>query len=255
MIARVKIGSPEEIEVTIKSGQSRAVARFSHGTTSPPNSRREVHGVRRSAIQNPQLLDAAIAKVPHDLLACSARSDDQRAVIVQLAENPFRKFHPRKCNRNGPRAEFRFVPDALAHFKSGLEHAIEYGTGFATVKSDLVSIAYLAQNFRLAEQHGIEPGCDSEQVPHGMTVPVAIQRAIQFIERKLVEGRDEQFHGAGAIRGVLAWNAVEFAAIARGKHQRFLEDAARTQLTGGFARLLWRECDTLPQIDRGRAVI
>ncbi len=70
-----------------------------------------------------------------------------------------------------------------------------------------------------------------------------------------MEGRDEQFHRAGAIRGAFARDTVQFAAIAGRKDQRFLENSARTELFSGFARLFGSESNTLPKIDRGRLVI
>ena len=141
------------------------------------------------------------------------------------------------------------------YFQSSLEHAVEHGAGFAVVQRDLVGIANLAQNFRFAQQHGIEPRRDTKQMPHGVAVPMAVERAIQFNGGKLVEGRDEQFHRAGAVRRDFARDAVQFAAIARRKNQRFFEDTARTQLLGGFARLLGSESDALSQLDRSRAMI
>ena len=50
-------------------------------------------------------------------------------------------------------------------------------------------------------------------------------------------------------------HAVQFAAIAGGEDQRLRENAARTQLLGGLARLFGRERDALAQLDRGGAVI
>ena len=120
----------------------------------------------------------------------------------------------------------RFVAHALAHFESGLEHAVQHRPRFAVVERDLIGVAHLAQDFRFAQQHGIEPGRHAKQMAHGVAVPMAVQRAVQFAERKLVEGGEEEFHGAGAIRGKFARHAVEFTAIAGRKDQRFFEDAA-----------------------------
>ena len=193
--------------------------------------------------------------MPDDLFAGRARTDDQRAMIIQLSENTLGKLYAGKRHRNWTGAQFRFVANALAHFQSGLKHAVEDRARFAPIQRNLVGVAHLAQNFRFPEQHRIEPCRDAEQVPHGAAVPVPVERAIQLGEGKLVEGRHEQFHRARAIRRVLAGYTVEFAAIAGRENQRFLKDAARTQLFGGFAGLLRRESEALPQIDRGRPVI
>ena len=118
MIARVRIGSlarnrsHDQVRPIERRGQVFPRDHF------PAESRGEIHGVLRCAIQHAQLLDAAVAEVPHDLLAGRARADDQRAMIIQLAENALGEFHAGKRHRNGPRANFRFVAHALAHFQS-----------------------------------------------------------------------------------------------------------------------------------------
>ena len=207
------------------------------------------------AIQHAQLLDAAVAEMPHDLLAGCARADDQCAMSIQLAEDALGEFYAREGHRNGPRADLRLRSDALAHFESALKHAVEHGARCAVIERDPVGVAHLAQDFGFAQQHGVEPRRDAKQMAHRMAVPVPVERSIQFTGRKLVERCQEQFHRAGAVGREFAGNAVQFAAVAGRKHQRFFEDAARTQLFGGFASLFGAERDALAQRNRGCAVV
>ncbi len=210
----------------------------------------------RRAVQHAQLLDAPVAQMPHHLLARRARADDQRAVGVQLAENTLGQFHSGRTPRKPAARRVPFpLRTRLPDFESALEHAVEDGSGFAVIESDLVGVAHLSQNFRFAEQHRIEPRGNAEQMAHGMAVPVPVERAVQFVERKLMEGREEQFHCAGAVCRILARHAVQFAAIARRKDQRFLEDSSRTQAVRRLPAPARRESEALAQIDRGRAVI
>ncbi len=68
------------------------------------------------------------------LFARRARSDDQRAMIVQLSKNAFGKFYSREGHRHRPRAKFGFVANAFSHFQSGLEHAVEDRARFAAIE-------------------------------------------------------------------------------------------------------------------------
>src|SRR5260370_37871337 len=86
-------------------------------------------------------------------------------------------------------------------------------------------------------------------------IAVTVERTVQFSRRQLVERREEPLHRARAVVSKLAGYAVKFAAVAGGKDQRLFQDSARTQLVGGFARLLDAECDALSQLDGSRAMI
>ena len=255
MSARVRIGSLDGYRSDDQVRPIERLPKLVPGDHFPAETRRQIDGVLRRAVQNAQLLDPAIAQMPHHLLAGRARSDDQRAVIVQLAENAFGKFHAGKRHGNRTRAEFRFVAHALAHLEGRLKHAIEHRPGLAAVQRNLVGVANLSQNLRFAQQHRIQAGRYAEEMAHGVAVTMAVQRAVELAQRKLVERGDEQFDGAGAVNGVFARHSVEFAAIARRKDQRFLKNAARTQLFRGFPRLLGSERHALAHFDRGRAMI
>src|SRR6266849_10269856 len=90
---------------------------------------------------------------------------------------------------------------------------------------------------------------------HRAAIAVTVERTVQFSRRQLVERREETLHRACAVVSQLAGYAVKFAAVAGGKDQRFFQDSTRTQLVGGFARLLDAERDTLAQLDSSRAMI
>ena len=88
-------------------------------------------------------------------------------------------FTPEKATETGRVPKLRFVAYAFSYFQRGLKHAVEDRPRFAAVERDLVGVAHLAQNFRFAEQHGIEPRRDAEQMPHGVAVAMPVERAIQ----------------------------------------------------------------------------
>jgi hypothetical protein len=75
----------------------------------------------------------------------------------------------------------------------------------------------------------------------GLLVAPPVQAAIQNGRVNLVEGGQKKLHGADAVRRRFRRDAVEFAAIAGGKHQRLREDAARAQLVGRSLRLVGSE--------------
>src|SRR6202790_2050497 len=126
-------------------------------------------------IQHPQLLDTAVAQVPHALLAGCARADDQSAMIVHAAEDALRQLYPGERDRNRPRADLCLVANAFTHLERTLEHAVQYRASRAVIESDSVGFAHLSENFRFAQQHGVKARRDTKQMVHRTAIAVAIQ--------------------------------------------------------------------------------
>src|SRR5579872_3449824 len=171
-------------------------------------------------------------------------------MTIHASEDALRQFYSGERHRNRTRADFRFVANTLAHLERALKHAVEYGARGAVVERDPVGFAHLSQDFRLAEQHGVETSRDTKQMVHRIAIAMTIKRTVQLGCRQLVKRRQEQLDSAAAIRSQLARNAIEFTAIASGEHQCLFQNAARTELVGGLTGLLDAECHALAQLDR-----
>ena len=125
-------------------------------------------------VQHSQLLHAAILQMPHHLLTGSARPNDERAMIVQPAEDALREPHPRKRHGDGPRANVRLRAHALADFECALKQTIQHRSRSALLVREPVSFAHLAKNFGFAEHHGVEARGDKEQMPYRLAVIVVV---------------------------------------------------------------------------------
>ena len=144
IIARVRIGSSADTDVTIRSGHSRAEGRLSQETTDPPNFAASSAAWSAVRFSTRNCLNSAVAQVPHDLLAVRARSHDQRSMGIQLAEDSLSKLHASEGHRDGPRSDFRLRANALADFESPLKHPLEHRTRRAMVQRDAVGFAHLS---------------------------------------------------------------------------------------------------------------
>ncbi len=193
------------------------------------------------------------------LFSRGSRAQNQRLVRLQTAENALGQLDSGEGDRHGPGADLGLGAHALAHFEGALEHAVEHRTGAAMVEGDAIGLAHLSQNFGLAQHHGVQASGDAEEVAHGFAIVPAVEAVAEGCGLDLVECGQEKLDGPGAVlcrlRGRFRGNAVEFAAIARGEHQRLGKNAARTQLFRGQASVLARERNALAQLDRGGAVI
>ena len=174
---------------------------------------------------------------------------------LQFAEDALGEFDSSGRDGHGASAEFGFGADAFADFERALEKAIEYRAGGTVFVSDAIGFANLAEDFGFAEHHGIETGSDAKQMANGVAIVVVIERGREQIElhgmkaAKIIGKR-----GGGFVRGFRR-NAVNFAAIAGGEDQRFVQNAAGAKFFGGLAGLFGGERHPFAHLDGRRAVI
>jgi len=80
------------------------------------------------------------------------------------------------------------------------------------------------------------------------------REAENFVAHRMEFAEKAGEPGSGFAHG-FGRDAVDFAAIAGGKDQRFFENATRTQFFSGTAGLVVGERDAFADFDRGGAVI
>src|ERR1700683_3110846 len=83
----------------------------------------------------------------------------------------------------------------------------------------------------------------------------AIKTAFQLVVGNLVERSEVFFHRFGGGRREIAWDAIQFAAIARGNHYGFFQDSAFLQFVGRLQSLLRSESNPLAPLDRSAAML
>src|SRR5271154_2555630 len=90
---------------------------------------------------------------------------------------------------------------------------------------------------------------------NGVSSLPAIETAIQLGTRDPMEGCEEIFHFIGDRGARRGGHAIQFAAVARGKNDGFIENSAAAQFAGSVQRLLSCERDALAELDRSRAMV
>ncbi len=106
-----------------------------------------------SAIQQPEILDSAVAQMPYDALAGGACPEDQRALIAKPAQDLFGKFHAGKGHRNRVNSEACLATHPFAYLQGALEQAVQKAAGGAMIERATISGSHLAQDFGFPEQH------------------------------------------------------------------------------------------------------
>jgi hypothetical protein len=136
-----------------------------------------------------------------------------------------------------------------------LKQAVEHGPGGALFVCEFVGVAYLAKNFRFAEHHGIEASGDAEKVAHGLAIVVVVERNAQKIVLHRMKFAEERGKPRRGFVHRLWRNAIDFAAIAGGKHQRLFEQSAGAQFVGSAAGLLVGERHPFAHLKRRGTVV
>ena len=114
---------------------------------------------------------------------------------------------------------------------------------------DAIGFADLAEDFRFAEHHGIEAGGYTKKMANRVAIVMVIERRTEKIELNRMEaGKIFGKSGGGFARGFRG-DPVNFAAIAGGENERFVENAARAKLFSGLAGLIVGERHLLAHLD------
>src|SRR5439155_22698645 len=146
------------------------------------------------------------------------------------------KIDSHRPDRYRARRDFSVRSNLLGHAKRALKQSMQNRPGRASCARGFVGLLYLAKDFRLAHDHGIDSRSDSEQMLHTFHIFVAIERRRLVVRNILVDlareaARDFFSRDASLRRG------VNFHAITRRQEQRFCATrAAQHTLRFGIAR-------------------
>src|SRR5208337_4222288 len=212
-------------------------------------------GFITGAIGEVKPADVAVAKLGNDLFADGAGAKYERGAIVELAKNALGELHARGGDAHGARAKLGFRAYALANFEGGLKQAVQDGAGDVRGVGAQIGFANLAENLGFAQEHGFQAGRNAEQMADGVVIVVVIESGTQQLGREGVKVTEKagKRGGRGAFRrGV---DAVDLAAVARGKDQRFFQDALSTQFLGGALGLFGGERHLFPHLHRRRTEV
>ncbi len=131
-----------------------------------------------------------------------------------------------------------------------MKEAIKHRAGGALFVGEAVCFADLAEDFGFAEELRIEPGGNAEEMTDGGAIVVLVKHAIEHVLADGVKFAEEGRKAWGTVVRSFRRHAVEFAAVAGGEDQGFLEKTARAKFVGRAARLFEGEGDALANFER-----
>jgi hypothetical protein len=120
---------------------------------------------------------------------------------------------------------------------------------------EAIGFADLAEDFGFAEEEGVKPGGNAEEMADGGAVIVLVKSAIENVRANGMEFAEEGIEAGGAFVGSFGRDAVDFAAVAGGEDERFFKEAAGAKFVGGAASLFGGEGDALAELERSGAMI
>ena len=120
---------------------------------------------------------------------------------------------------------------------------------------EAIGFADLAEDFGFAEEEGVKPGGNAEEMTNGVLVVVVIERNAQDIRADSVKLAEKRGKTRRALVRCLRRDSVDFAAVAGGEDERFFEEAAGAEFVGGAASLFGGEGDALAELERSGAMI
>jgi hypothetical protein len=102
---------------------------------------------------------------------------------------------------------------------------------------DLIGSLDLPQDLRLPHNHGIEAGCDPEDMLHGPGPHVGIKMALKFLQGELMVPAEEIFQMEGGFLS-FSGDGKDLHPIAGGENHIFLEGRKGLNLAEGLLHVL-----------------
>src|SRR5207244_2502412 len=153
-------------------------------------------------------------------LARFSGTDHQNFPLRQVPEDFLREIDSHRSDRYRATRDFSVGSNLLGHSKRALKQSMQNRSGRPSCARGFVGLLYLAKNFRLAHDHGIDSGSDSEQMLHAFHIFVAIERR-RLVVRKILVDLARETAGDFFSRDALLRCGVNFHAITRRQEQRF----------------------------------
>ena len=210
-------------------------------------------GARAGAAGDDDLADPVRAQVLCGQGRDLAGAHHQHAPPFQPAEDLARQLDGGKAHRDRAFAERRLGSHPLADPEGRLEQARQQGADALPVGGDLERVLDLAQDLRLADDHGIEAGRHAKQVPRRVAVrPLEQVRHERLGLHPVIAGQELDDFSA-RLQRIVAGD-VDLRAVAGREQHRLRGRGARRQCLHGRAEIAGREVQPLPQLDRRRPV-
>ncbi|MCY1411063.1 hypothetical protein D9M71_264450 [compost metagenome] len=209
-------------------------------------------GALQGAVGDHDALHPLLMQVAGDQGDSFTGADQQCLAAVQVGEDLPGQADSGKCHGNRVLADGGVGTHRLGGTEGGLEQATEQRADGTGLTRHGVGGLHLAKDLRLAEDHGIQPGCDAHHVTDGCIVLIHVGTGTQFFQAQVVIAGQpgEHFIGAGVVL-----LQIQLAAIAGGENGRLAAGRDTAQLLQGLHQLLRSEGHTFADVHRSGLVV
>ena len=180
-------------------------------------------------------------------------AQDHDFAVLEVAEDFFGQIDGHVADGGRSFLDRGFGADFFADAKGALEDAIEHGSGRPGFQRGLVGLFDLAEDFRFADHHGIQPADDATEVLGGGGFFFAVK--VGGHARVDLDLLGQSFFDAAKGGLCIGGGEVKFRAVAGRDDHAFRSFGQHHQLTGGFAQQRRAYGESLPHFHGGRAVI
>src|SRR5439155_7298757 len=134
------------------------------------------------AIAHPNIAYSPSAQRPRRALAHFARSENEHFAVRQIAENLDREISHHRPDRYRAAGDLCPAAHLLRHTKGALKKTMKQRPGAPRFARERVRLFHLAEDFRLTNDHGIQPAHHLEKMPHTFLTFVPIEPGTIFGE-------------------------------------------------------------------------
>ena len=157
-------------------------------------------------------------------------ADQQRRVLLEVAEDPAGQLHGGIAHGGGPLVDPRLGAHGLADLEALVEQAVQDRPGVLPGRADVVGRLDLPQDLVLAQHHGVQTGGHPEQVAHRLLLLGRVEQSLALLPHAL-EGAEEALdRGNVPLTAGLGGAEVDLRAVAGGKHHHGVERLLLPQL-------------------------
>ena len=184
-----------------------------------------------------------------------ARSDDKDGLTAQTAEDLAGEIDGDGGDGDGGAADAGLGADTLGHREGALQERLERGGDGAGLARDSVGLLDLAENLRLADDHGVERGSDAEEMADGLALAELVEVRLEGgggDGEVLVQEAQEVWRIA--VAGVVL-DGEELDAVAGGEDEGFSDAGLMGEGACGVGEAGGGDGETLADFDRRGGVV
>ena len=215
----------------------------------------ELRGALRGAVGDEDGGCSLLDEMARGEVGHLARADDEDGLAVQAAEDLAGEIDGDRCDGDRGAADLGLGADALGHREGALQERFQRGGDGAGLARDGVGLLDLAEDLRLADDHGVERAGDAEEMADGLALAELVE--VRF-EGGSGDGevlvQEAEKVGGIAVAGVVL-NGDELDAVAGGEDEGFADSGLMGECARGVGEAGQGDGEALADLDGRGGVV